>query len=156
MSGESKKMIPLFKVHKPRGIGKKLQEVFDSGFLTEGEYSDKFEKQFGEGVDPWHEKAKRYVRKKIKNPYLLHLIFGFIEWLKQKWIDVKVANTMRDIDAQAEEIKKIWEEEDKPKTIITTTPSEVKGLMDMEISLEESIRSIDDAEDINYDDMAGG
>ena len=51
-----------------------------------------FEKQFGEGVDPWHEKAKRYVRKKIKNPYLLHLIFGFIEWLKQKWIDVKVAN----------------------------------------------------------------
>ena len=115
-----------------------------------------FEKQFGEGVDPWHEKAKRYVRKKVKNPYILHLIFGFIEWLKQKWIDVKVANTMRDIDAQAEEIKKIWEEEDKPKTIITTTPSEVKGLMDMEISLEDSIRSIDDAEDINYDDMAGG
>ena len=62
-----------------------------------------FEKQFGEGVDPWHEKAKRYVRKKVKNPYLLHLIFGFIEWLKQKWIDVKVANTMRDIDAQAED-----------------------------------------------------
>ena len=29
-------------------------------------------------------------------------------------------------------------------------------LIDMEISFEESIRSIDDAEDINYDDMAGG
>ena len=71
-------------------------------------------------------------------------------------IDIKIANTMRDIDRQSEEIKKIWEEEDKPKTIITTTPSEVKGLMDMEISLEESIRSIDDAKDINYDDMAGG
>jgi dTDP-4-amino-4,6-dideoxygalactose transaminase len=40
-------MIPLFKVHTPRGIGKKLQEVFNSGFLTEGEYSDKFEKEFG-------------------------------------------------------------------------------------------------------------
>ena len=115
-----------------------------------------FEKTFGKGVDPWYDKAERWVKKKFKNPFIQHLALGFIEWLKEKWIDVKVANTMRDIDAQAEEIKKIWEEEDKPKTIITTTPSEVKGLMDMEISLEESIRSIDDAEDINYDDMAGG
>ena len=41
-------MIPLFKVHKPEGIGKKLEEVFDSGFLTEGEHSDEFEKGFGE------------------------------------------------------------------------------------------------------------
>ena len=91
-----------------------------------------FEKQFGEGVDPWHEKAKRYVRKKIKNPYLLHLIFGFIEWLKQKWIDTKVFNTMRDVDIQVEEIKKTWDEEEKVPEIIET-PSEVKGLNDMEI-----------------------
>ena len=28
-------MIPLMKVHTPKGIGEKLQEVFDSGFLTE-------------------------------------------------------------------------------------------------------------------------
>ena len=62
--------------------------------------------------------------------------FSLIEWLKQKWIDVKVANTMRDIDRQSEEIKKIWEEQDKPKTIITTTPSEVKGLDDMEIKYD--------------------
>ena len=34
------------------------------------------------------------------------LALGLIEWLKQKWIDVKVANTMRDIDRQSEEIKK--------------------------------------------------
>ena len=115
-----------------------------------------FEKTFGKGVDRWYEKAERWIKKNFRNPFLQHLAFGFLEWLRQKWIDVKIANTMRDIDAQAEEIKKIWEEEDKPKTIITTTPSEVKGLMDMEISLEESIRSIDDAEDINYDDMAGG
>ena len=115
-----------------------------------------FEKNFGKGVDPWYDKAERWVKKKFKNPFIQHLAFGIIEWLKQKWIDVKVANTMRDIDRQSEAIKKIWEEEDKPKTIITTTPSEVKGLLDMEISLEESIRSIDDAEDINYDDMAGG
>ena len=96
----------------------------------------KFEKQFGKGVDPWYEKAERWVKKKFKSPYLQHLALGFIEWLKQKWIDVKIANTMREIDRQSEEIKKIWEEEDKPKTIITTTPSEVKGLDDMEIKYD--------------------
>ena len=95
-----------------------------------------FKKQFGKGVDPWYAKAGRWVKKKFKNPYLQHLALGFIEWLKGKWIDVKVANTMRDIDRQSEEIKKIWEEEDKPKTIITTTPSEVKGLDDMEIKYD--------------------
>ena len=94
------------------------------------------EKQFGKGVDPWHDKAERWVKKKFKNPFIQHLALGFIEWLKQKWIDVKVANTMRDIDRQSEEIKKIWEEKDKPKTIITTTPSEVKGLDDMEIKYD--------------------
>ena len=95
-----------------------------------------FEKQFGKGVDPWYAKAGRWVKKKFKNPYLQHLALGFIEWLKGKWIDVKVSNTMIDIDRQSEEIKKIWEEEDKPKTIITTTPSEVKGLDDMEIKYD--------------------
>ena len=40
--------IPLFKVHTPEKMGFKLQEIFDSGFLTEGEYSDRFEKEFGE------------------------------------------------------------------------------------------------------------
>ena len=44
-------MIPLFKVRTPPNIGKAIQEVFDSGFITEGEYSDKFEKQFGEFVN---------------------------------------------------------------------------------------------------------
>ena len=92
-----------------------------------------FEKTFGEGVDPWYDKAERWVKKKFKNPFVQHLALGFIEWLKQMWIEVKVANTMRAIDRQSEEIKKIWEEEDKPKTTITTTPSEVKGLDDMEI-----------------------
>jgi len=36
-------MIPLFKIYTPDKIGEKIQEVFDSGFITEGEYSDKFE-----------------------------------------------------------------------------------------------------------------
>ena len=93
----------------------------------------KFEKTLliGSGTTPWYMKAERWAKKQ-RFP-ISFLALGIIEWLKQKWIDVKVANTMRDIDRQSEEIKKIWEEEDKPKTIITTTPSEVKGLDDMEI-----------------------
>ena len=93
-----------------------------------------FEKQFGKGVDPWYEKAERWAKKQ-RFP-ISFLALGIIEWLKQKWIDVKVANTMRDIDRKSEEIKKIWEEKDKPKTIITETPSEVKGLNDMEIKYD--------------------
>jgi hypothetical protein len=94
----------------------------------------KFEKQFGKGTDPWYAKAERWAKKQ-KFP-ISFLALGFIAWLKEKWIDVKVANTMREIDIQSEEIKKIWEEEDKPKTVITETPSEVKGLNDMEIKYD--------------------
>ena len=72
-----------------------------------------FEKTFGEGVDPWYDKAERWVKKKFKNPFLQHLVLGFIEWLKQMWIEVKIANTMRDVDRQTEQIKKIWEEQDE-------------------------------------------
>ena len=93
-----------------------------------------FEKQFGKGVDPWYENAERCAKKQ-RCP-ISFIALGFIEWLKQKWIDVKIANTMREIDRQSEEIKKIWEEKDKPKTIITETPSEVKGLNDMEIKYD--------------------
>ena len=89
-----------------------------------------FEKQFGKGVDPWYEKAERWAKKQ-RFP-ISFLALGIIEWLKQKWIDVKIANTMREIDRQSEEIKKIWEEKDKP----TETPSEVKGLNDMEIKYD--------------------
>jgi len=67
-----------------------------------------FEKQFGKGIDPWYAKAERWAKKQ-KFP-ISFLALGFIEWLKNKWIDVKVANTMRDIDRQSEEIKEILEE----------------------------------------------
>ena len=93
-----------------------------------------FEKQFGKGTDPWYEMAERWAKKQ-RFP-ISFLALGIIEWLKQKWIDVKIANTMREIDRQSDEIKKIWEEKDKPKTIITETPSEVKGLNDMEIKYD--------------------
>jgi len=95
-----------------------------------------FEKQFGKGTDPWYEKAERWAKKQ-RFP-ISFLALGIIEWLKQKWIDVKVANTMRDIDRQSEEIKKIWEQYDEEEAKqfapeIIETPSEVEGLMDMEI-----------------------
>ena len=93
-----------------------------------------FEKQFGKGVDPWYAKAERWAKKQ-RFP-ISFLALGIIEWLKQKWIDVKIANTMREIDRQSDEIKKIWEEKDKPKTIVTETPSKVKGLNDMEIKYD--------------------
>jgi perosamine synthetase len=43
-------MIPLFKVHTPDGVADAVASVWESGFVTEGEYSDKFESMFGEYV----------------------------------------------------------------------------------------------------------
>ena len=92
-----------------------------------------FEKQFGKGTDPWYAKAERWAKKQ-KFP-ISFLALGLITWLKEKWIDMKVANNMKSIDIQAEEIKKIWDEEERKQFApeYTETPSEVKGLMDMEI-----------------------
>ena len=72
-----------------------------------------FEKQFGKGVDPWYAKAERWVKKKFKNPFIQHLVLGFVEWLKQKWIDIKIENTMKEVDIQAKEIKEEWDEEER-------------------------------------------
>ena len=95
-----------------------------------------FEKSFGKGTDPWYEKAERWAKKQ-RFP-ISFLASGIIKWLKDKWIDIKIANTMRDIDRQSEEIKKIWEQYDEEEAKqfapeIIETPSEVDGLMDMEI-----------------------
>ena len=94
-----------------------------------------FEKQFGKGVDPWYAKAERWVKKKFKNPFIQHLALGFIEWLKQKWINIKIENTMKTVDIQAKEIREQWDEEERKQFApeYTEKPSEVKGLMDMEI-----------------------
>ena len=89
-----------------------------------------FEKQFGKGTDPWYAKAERWAKKQ-RFP-ISFLALGFIEWLKQKWIDAKIYNTMKDVDIQVEEIQKTWDEEEKAPEIIET-PSEVKGLNDMQI-----------------------
>jgi len=93
-----------------------------------------FEKQFGKGTDPWYAKAERWAKKQ-KFP-ISFLALGFIAWLKQKWIDIKIENTMKDVDSQIIEIKEEWDEEDRKQFApeFTETPSEVEGLMDMEIS----------------------
>ena len=68
-----------------------------------------FEKTFGKGVDPWYNKAERWVKKKFKNPFVRHLALGLIKWLKKKWIYAKIENTMRSVDAQAEQLVKEWD-----------------------------------------------
>ncbi|BCU94125.1 MAG: hypothetical protein CM15mV4_0900 [Caudoviricetes sp.] len=70
-----------------------------------------FQKQFGKGTDPRYAKAERWVYKNFKNPYLQHLGIGLIEWLKQKWIDVKIENTMRDVDSQ-QKLMEEWDEQE--------------------------------------------
>ena len=74
----------------------------------------KFEKTFGKGTDPWYAQAERWAKKQ-RFP-ISFLLLGIIEWLKNKWIDVKIYNNMRDIDRQAEALKKHWEEHDEPTT----------------------------------------
>ena len=89
-----------------------------------------FEKQFGRGTDPWYAKAERWAKKQ-KFP-ISFLLLGIIEYLKRQWINAKVYNTMKDVDMQVENIKKTWDDDQKPTVI--ETPSEVDGLNDMSIS----------------------
>tara|TARA_Y100000356_G_scaffold35093_1_gene26676 strand:- start:2 stop:334 length:333 start_codon:yes stop_codon:yes gene_type:complete len=101
-----------------------------------------FEKSFGKGTDPWYAKAERWAKKQ-RFP-ISFLALGVIEWLKNKWIDIKIENTMRDIDKQSEEIKKIWEQYDEEEAKqfapeIIETPSEVEGLNDMMIGPRDDI-----------------
>ena len=102
-----------------------------------------FEKQFGQGVDPWYAKAERWANKQ-KFP-ISFLALGFITWLKEKWIDVKVENTMRGVDADIEKIHELWDEEETTHRMnviaqngndglhYSQEPSEVKGLDNFEI-----------------------
>ena len=73
-----------------------------------------FEKQFGKGVDPWYAKAERWAKKQ-RYP-LSFLLLGFIAYLKKLWIDIKIYNTMQDVDRQAEALKKQWEKDDRQST----------------------------------------
>lgn len=83
------------------------------------------------GHDTWYLKAERWAKKQ-RFP-IDHLALGFITWLKELWIDAKIEAVIRDVDKQAEEIRKQWEEEEK-KPSIKSTPSEVEGLDIISIS----------------------
>ena len=95
----------------------------------------KFHKTFGAGKEPWYVKYERWAKKQ-RFP-ISFLALGVIAWLKEKWIEGKVDMEMTSVDAQAEEILQKWEEDAKIKSTIKTTPSEVKGLDDMEINYNE-------------------
>ena len=90
----------------------------------------KFEHQWG-GEDTWYTKGKRWANKQ-KFP-INHLALGFIEWLWKHWVDGKVQMEMTSVDKQAEEIKKQWEKEEEPQTVMESTPSEVDGLDNIHI-----------------------
>ena len=102
-----------------------------------------FEKQFCKGTDPWYAKAKRWAKKQ-KFP-ISFLALGLITWMKEKWIDVKVENTMRSVDADIEKIHELWDEEETTHRMnviaqngndglhYSQEPSEVKGLDNFEI-----------------------
>ena len=103
----------------------------------------KFEKQFGDGVDPWYAKAERWAKKQ-KFP-ISFLALGLIEYLKKVWINVKVENTMRSVDADIEKIHELLDEEETTHRMnviaqngndglhYSQEPSEVKGLDNFEI-----------------------
>ena len=103
----------------------------------------KFEKQFGDGVDPWYAKAERWAKKQ-KFP-ISFLALGLIEYLKKVWINVKVENTMRGVDADVKKIHELWDEEETTHRMnviaqngndglhYSQEPSEGKGLDNFEI-----------------------
>ena len=102
-----------------------------------------FEKQFGKGTDPWYAKAERWAKKQ-KFP-ISFLALGLIEYLKKVWINVKVENTMKAVDADIEKIHELWDEEETSHRMnviaqngndglhYSQEPSEVKGLDNFEI-----------------------
>ena len=102
-----------------------------------------FEKQFGKGTDPWYAKAERWAKKQ-KFP-ISFLALGLITWMKEKWIDVKVENTMRSVDADIEKIHELRDEQETSRRMdviaqngndglhYSQEPSEVKGLDNFEI-----------------------
>ena len=106
-----------------------------------------FEKQFGKGTDPWYAKAERWSNKQ-KFP-ISFLLKGLISFLKGKWIETKIENTMNSIDADIEKIHELWDEEETTHRMnviaqngndglhYSETPSEVDGLNDMSISFSE-------------------
>ena len=77
-----------------------------------------FEKQLGKGTDPWYAKAERWAKKQ-RFP-ICFLLLGIIGYLKKKWIDVKIYNTMKDVDRQTDELLHSWKEPERKPNIVET------------------------------------
>ena len=92
-----------------------------------------FEKQFGQGVDPWYAKAERWAKKQ-KFP-ISFFALGLIAYHKKVWVNTKIKNEMASVDAQIKQLHEYWDEEDRKQFSpeIIETPSEVDGLNDMSI-----------------------
>tara|TARA_Y100000766_G_scaffold185883_1_gene159693 strand:+ start:170 stop:553 length:384 start_codon:yes stop_codon:yes gene_type:complete len=78
----------------------------------------KFEKTFGKGTDPWYAQAERWAKKQ-RFP-ISFLLLGIIEYLKKLWIDVKIYNTMKDVDRQTDELLQSWKEPEREPHIVET------------------------------------
>ena len=75
-----------------------------------------FYKQFGKGSDPWYAKAERWAKKQ-RFP-ISFLLLGIIDYLKKWWIDVKIYNTMKDVDRQTDELLHSWKEPERRPNIV--------------------------------------
>ena len=80
----------------------------------------KFEKTLlvGSGKIPWYMKAERWAKKQ-KFP-ISFLLLGIIDLLKKWWIDVKIYNTMKDVDRQTDELLHSWKEPERRPNIVET------------------------------------
>lgn len=87
----------------------------------------KFHVTFGE--EHFLSKMERWAK---RQPFpISFLLEGFVVWLEKIYYEYKVEKTMAEVDQQAESIRKQWEEDAAKyyeEPIITTEPSEVKGL----------------------------
>ena len=80
----------------------------------------KFEKTLlvGSGKITWYMKAERWAKKQ-KFP-ISFLLLGIIDLLKKWWINVKIYNTMKDVDRQTDELLQSWKEPEREPHIVET------------------------------------
>jgi len=78
----------------------------------------KFEKTLlvGSGKITWYMKAERWAKKQ-RFP-ISFLLLGIIDYLKKWWIDVKIYNTMKDVDRQTDELLHSWKEPERRPNIV--------------------------------------
>jgi hypothetical protein len=96
------------------------------------DFNYKFEHQWG-GEDTWYTKGKRWANKQ-KFP-INHLALGFIEWLRERWVDGRVEMEMASIDKQVKYIGEIWDKEDElnRQPTVEEGPSSVSDLPTLSI-----------------------